>query len=304
MKNAAPYMEEDWDWSRLRHVWSSSGGSGGVLLCEMDGPPTKVVVKGTGEPARELFASAMMRLLLLHPPPALRPISPVPLLSLLPSLLSGESLNRALRPLRRPLVLLSDFVSGHSLLDLAPNDPRLLHSTFLFSLGQIMAFDVLVNNLDRMPLPIWSNEGNLGNVMVSDSPNGGGPSAVPIDNSVFPIRRTLSEGRPNPQHQAYLDRVKDLLDNVQGAVQVMRDRCLNFYGVELGSAQVIAQGMVSSFAKLAALDGSVFARQKQAVESMVKEEEDQDHVWQRDCQQINVEFLQEVHSLIKAKYTA
>merc|ERR1719410_2759750 len=34
-------------------------------------------------------------------------------------------------------------------------------------LGRLCAADTIINNMDRIPLPIWDNSGNLGNIMVS-----------------------------------------------------------------------------------------------------------------------------------------
>ena len=36
----------------------------------------------------------------------------------------------------------------------------------LWSLGRVLAMDMLVNNFDRFPL-VWDNEGNAGNVMLT-----------------------------------------------------------------------------------------------------------------------------------------
>ena len=52
-------------------------------------------------------------------------------------------------------------------------------------LGRLMAFDMLINNFNRLPLA-WSNDGNLGNVMLSSRL---GP-VVGIDQCVNPIRHT------------------------------------------------------------------------------------------------------------------
>jgi hypothetical protein len=65
-----------------------------------------------------------------------------------------------------------------------------------FELGRLMGFDLLINNFDRLPLA-WSNEGNLGNIMLGSRTQ----SVVAVDQSVRPI--THPDGLRN-----YLDRVK------------------------------------------------------------------------------------------------
>merc|ERR1712151_577683 len=49
--------------------------------------------------------------------------------------------------------------------------------------GRFMAFDILINNFDRLPLT-WSNEGNLGNIMLGSS----SCAVVGIDQCVNPIK--------------------------------------------------------------------------------------------------------------------
>mmetsp|Transcript_1914 Transcript_1914/g.4898 ORF Transcript_1914/g.4898 Transcript_1914/m.4898 type:complete len:505 (-) Transcript_1914:6-1520(-) len=52
-------------------------------------------------------------------------------------------------------------------------------------LGRLMAFDVVINNFDRLPL-VWSNEGNLANIMLSGSADET-LTIVGIDQKVSPI---------------------------------------------------------------------------------------------------------------------
>ncbi|CAE7266805.1 unnamed protein product [Symbiodinium sp. CCMP2456] len=61
-----------------------------------------------------------------------------------------------------------EFAAGHVLMGHEGHDAlqapelKLMHQ-----LGRLCAMDVLINNLDRIPLPVWQNEGNLGNVIVA-----------------------------------------------------------------------------------------------------------------------------------------
>ena len=77
-----------------------------------------------------------------------------------------------------------EFAQGHVLMgreghdalqaSIAP-EPKLM-----YQLGRLCAMDVLINNLDRVPLPVWQNEGNLGNVMVT----GHGGAILGIDQQI------------------------------------------------------------------------------------------------------------------------
>jgi len=76
-------------------------------------------------------------------------------------------------------------------------------SDFWRSVGVLVAFDVLINNVDRVPL-LWDNEGNTGNLMLMlDEQNESAlPSVVGIDQAVAAVVDGFVPGR-----QRYLDRV-------------------------------------------------------------------------------------------------
>jgi len=77
---------------------------------------------------------------------------------------------------------------------------------FWCKVGALAALDVLINNMDRVPL-LWDNEGNTGNLMVVvDQQNGDVVSSVVgIDQAVTAIVDTFVPGR-----RRYLDRVSKL----------------------------------------------------------------------------------------------
>ena len=54
-------------------------------------------------------------------------------------------------------------------------------------LGRLMAFDLAVNNFDRLPL-VWGNKGNFGNIMVSKDEK---RQMIGIDFGVNPIKKTI-----------------------------------------------------------------------------------------------------------------
>lgn len=96
-----------------------------------------------------------------------------------------------------------------------------------------MAFDLLINNFDRLPLA-WSNEGNLGNVMLSTVLDG----PVGIDHSVHPITNTAGL-------QNYLDRVKKVCLEVRdgdgpscNAIAKVKQAIYNNTAIALSSQEV------------------------------------------------------------------
>jgi hypothetical protein len=42
----------------------------------------------------------------------------------------------------------------------------------LREIGHIIAFDIVMNNWDRLPAGVWNNEGNIRNLIVESTPSG------------------------------------------------------------------------------------------------------------------------------------
>lgn len=90
-----------------------------------------------------------------------------------------------------------EFVPGTSL-DTSASHMEAASPDLLADLGEICALDLLLNNMDRLPLPCWGNAGNLTNAIVT--PLG---RLVGIDQQVNPID-------PGPGLDAYLGEVRGL----------------------------------------------------------------------------------------------
>ncbi len=113
--------------------------------------------------------------------------------------MTGEARFRAEKSFNRPQLLLFEFVAGRSLLEISPDDEVWRNEQVMEEMGLVMAGekclswffeklfcfvsfeccrdvflfvffcltgDVVLNNLDRLPLPLWDNEGNLGNLLI------------------------------------------------------------------------------------------------------------------------------------------
>ena len=83
-----------------------------------------------------------------------------------------------------------------------------LSESALVSLGRVIAADVIVNNFDRVPF-VWSNSGNLGNVIVERDTQ----AVVAVDQQTTAIVNVEGSAR-------YLDAVRD-------AVAQVRDQALD-----------------------------------------------------------------------------
>jgi len=115
------------------------------------------------------------------------------------------------RPPRR--MLLSEYVVGSSLNNVfGPSAmaeewcARIMHAENFARIGRMLALDVLINNMDRLPL-IWNNNGNPCNVMVAKDGR-----VLAIDNTPFCIDPELHVDAA----ATYADRVEAL---VRGAAQ-------------------------------------------------------------------------------------
>lgn len=131
-----------------------------------------------------------------------------------------------------------EYIPGHTLMGrpgqrvLAQESSQL--GALLASLGRLSALDVLMNNQDRIPLPVWMTaEGNMGNVMVAD----GASTVMGIDQQVNLIRS-------GPGLEAYLDRVRKLVFSLQpgmdapGVAAKLRETLMNNCGTELSDDSV------------------------------------------------------------------
>jgi len=97
-----------------------------------------------------------------------------------------------------------EFAQGHPLMGTEGQEALQNHgSELMYQLGRLCAMDVLMNNLDRIPIPVWQNEGNLGNVMVTKH----GCSILGIDQQVNLIM-------PGPGLAMYMKKVVKLIADV------------------------------------------------------------------------------------------
>lgn len=225
------------DWSGVTEVMWCHGGSGGALLVKLrDG-----VVCAKMCSANELFAQRLSSALgtrTAH----MRVLTP-----------TGEesiALRRAIQRvaqnddrLRRRAgesrLSVIEFVDGFVMMGL-PAHAYLRQSEGSappwYELGRLMAFDMLINNFDRLPLA-WTNDGNLGNVMLGSSLG----VAVGIDQSVAPIVHV--DGL-----RAYTSRVRQAVvearDGEAKAFAAVKDAIYNNTATELTAAElrILRQG--------------------------------------------------------------
>ena len=270
----------------LLFVFFSSPLPSGVLFCEWpDG--SRAVLKGSTETARELFCTRVLRTLGLRAPHArLVRYSDVEYARMQEAVVrccrdQGDLLYRAQKNLKRPQVLLFEFVAGMSPLQ---KMGLLKDAAVMEELGRVTAVDAVLNNVDRLPLGIWNNEGNLGNVMLSED----GHDVIVIDTAMFAIKPEVA-GRPNLQYSRYRERLVDLARNPSPAIETMRTRCFECWGVELGPSKAFEKGLREMLQRLRDLPVDFFELHKREIEGFV--DSDWENVWAKDVAQIDLKFI-------------
>lgn len=140
-----------------------------------------------------------------------------------------------------------EYVPGHPLIGMeAQSSLEAAGDAAFLAMGRLCALDVLINNMDRLPLPVWDNEGNLGNVMLTRS--GCSDGVMGIDQQVNLIL-------PGPGQERYFERVRHLVtaaaapgqqsaaDTLGGLTEALTVNC----GVELTEdhAALVLQGLLA-----------------------------------------------------------
>lgn len=100
-------------------------------------------------------------------------------------------------------VALLEFVSGVNL-DRAPESLITGNEKLMHDLGRLCALDTLLNNLDRLPLPLWDNAGNLSNVMLR------------MSGDVVGIDQQVNTPADSAGCERYLGRVRSLVRQICG----------------------------------------------------------------------------------------
>lgn len=120
-------------------------------------------------------------------------------------------------------------------------------SPLWYQIGRLAAFDMLINNFDRFPL-VWSNCGNLGNVMINSSLG----AVTGIDQCVQEI--THPTGFTN-----YLSRVRQAVAEARGApgkaFEAIKTAVYNNTAIELSASEMgeVRTGVLDFIAEVVSL---------------------------------------------------
>lgn len=151
-----------------------------------------------------------------------------------------------------PILTVMEYSVGNSFFDSHPTDLfggigdlSELGKKICFEMGKIMGFDVLINNWDRLPL-VWNNEGNLGNILVSNN----------LDHPITGIDNSISSIHPinfKPKYDEYIGNVRALIrelttsDKPGPYIQKVRNFLITNLGYDIGEegCQQIRNGLLA-----------------------------------------------------------
>lgn len=184
----------------MRGVERAAGGSEGLFFVD-HAKSGAIIVKRSKALGSEIFCTLLaLRLGVRTPFTRIINSTAKDGLRMLMTLLKKDSLGRVASTLyEQNHLILMQYQSGVTI-GSAPHERLVaaLQGDNLRRIGAIMAFDVLVNNVDRLPL-IWDHQGNAGNLMLDDA-----NEPVAIDGQLVGLRADMGRGE-------YMDRVRALL---------------------------------------------------------------------------------------------
>lgn len=248
----APF-EETMSWEEATELKWCQGGSGGVFVLKV--PQGAVCLRGAQLSPGELFAQLLATALAVRTA-GLRVVGPHQdeIVSIRGGLQSASAEEDA--GIKRIFVAYFDSIAVMEYVDGVPMMGMPAHeqlsaargeSPLWTQLGRLMAFDMLINNFDRLPL-VWSNEGNFGNVMLGSRL---GP-VIGIDQSVnlinHPAGLTAYLQRVRKAHEGARDGQASTFAPVKNAI---RDNT----GIDLDDVEIrrLCEGCVDLFSEVSRL---------------------------------------------------
>jgi len=311
-------------WNKAKSLTSSGEGSTGIFILKT--PDSIVVLKSANSIGQEFFSWILGKVLRIKCPlpeellvfPRMRITGfaegdewGIVKEKLAQLAIGSPGLHiKVEKELNRPFFMVQEFVPGQDLPSLGPAKLRIIFTLSensptspLRQLGWIMAFDILINNFDRLPL-VWENDGNLANVFFR---NDGDQhyQIVGIDQAVTTIDPAVSQkGVEN-----YLKKVEEFIDPLIDSPTMLhtrllkvQDSLLTWSGFDFNHDQILALQFfileaVASYGK--SLNREALTVIKSWVQKRVVY--DWQDIWANMMKPINVEFLDRVLRIFQSR---
>eukprot|EP01113_Clastostelium_recurvatum_P039514 TRINITY_DN6041_c0_g1_i1.p1 TRINITY_DN6041_c0_g1~~TRINITY_DN6041_c0_g1_i1.p1 ORF type:complete len:398 (-),score=97.58 TRINITY_DN6041_c0_g1_i1:64-1257(-) len=322
------------DWSHVHHVKLSESGSGGVIFVVLQDVSSSlsssssssqsvVVIKGCLEVAQLMFTTDLARALSI-PVPNVRLIQYThpEWKDIKTKLATSHSCSETVKlkikkELKRAFFVVMEFVSGQDI-DSMQNEKRAEVFNQLntyHQMGQIIAYDLLINNYDRFPC-IWANPGNPRNVIMtkqhtaSSSSSFGDQLADTSKWTLWPIDHMPATIRLLDARKAYIDSVRDYLHQIYHAPSVVCPSTLKIeamlqeYGLAPTHDQLleVQNGVRDMVARcVSTLSPSLLQSMHDGLAGMVTV--DWENHWGGGVQSINIPFMNEVLETMKEVHT-
>eukprot|EP00475_Leptophrys_vorax_P046307 TRINITY_DN989_c0_g2_i1.p1 TRINITY_DN989_c0_g2~~TRINITY_DN989_c0_g2_i1.p1 ORF type:complete len:202 (+),score=65.27 TRINITY_DN989_c0_g2_i1:712-1317(+) len=190
-----------------------------------------------------------------------------------------------------------EFVRGSTMNSVDPDTLRgWLTETSFEDIGKIFVLDVIINNFDRIPGNMWSNDGNIGNLMITK--NG----------RVYGIDQGVVAPANEEAVAAYLNKVSlnfgEFKQDPSGCKMV--EEILNFVNSNTGSvadpqsaSAALSRGIRFVVDKLQSISQEDVDKMKSTIVNSIRV--DWENIWKDMCDSVHVDFLvQVIQTIVKA----
>eukprot|EP01097_Dermamoeba_algensis_P010181 TRINITY_DN7423_c0_g1_i1.p1 TRINITY_DN7423_c0_g1~~TRINITY_DN7423_c0_g1_i1.p1 ORF type:complete len:241 (+),score=44.91 TRINITY_DN7423_c0_g1_i1:421-1143(+) len=210
----------------------------------------------------------------------------------------------------RCFFIVMEYVKGAGLTDRLVSVPHVLSpdditgKKMLRQIGHLIALDIALNNLDRLPV-VWDHDDiNLGNLLIQHNEETQETRVIGIDQAVHSISSEFSG------YQKYMSTVDEFIkqistlpfkesDGMRKVRTAIRDLC----GVELGDRASIEMqiGVLESVKRFVEeINKDVLTDLKDKLRAVV--ENDWREIWKSDVDGINIDFLDELIQVFRSHY--
>ncbi|GBG23994.1 Actin-fragmin kinase [Hondaea fermentalgiana] len=290
--------EMDWSRSALLSLDLVDAGRSGVLLVHVEGRGV-VVIKATTNPAQELFASLAAPEMGVSVPRC-RLVSPgepehTAIREHVSALLTPNTYEHGIISwtyLKQNLLLVMELAAGYTVLPQVASGA--IGRSALRRIGQVLALDVLLHNGDRIPIgDLWNNNGNLANVMVSNSGDG---AIMAVDNvGSSPTNEQLREGFLHRLH-SLLESRKSLLRGLETTLGCLGSKVAALEGGEAEQLEVLADGMVQGLERI---HTHLTPQRLGELRARVEDMGSNGAVWESSLDSVAVNFMTEVFAIVE-----